>query len=101
MTILPRLPAANRSIAAAVSSSARTESIAGLISPPAPSSADRRRLATLGFRVSATSIRRLLASANLEPAPRRSRPSWREFLRAQAATIVACDFFRKAGRPNP
>jgi hypothetical protein len=25
--------------------------------------------------------------------PRRSGPSWREFLRAQAASIVACDFF--------
>jgi putative transposase len=50
-------------------------------------------LAKLGFRVSPTSIRRLLASANLEPAPRRSGPSWREFLQAQAASIVACDFF--------
>jgi putative transposase len=50
-------------------------------------------LAKLGFRVSPTSIRRLLAHARLEPAPRRSGPSWREFLRAQAASIVACDFF--------
>jgi putative transposase len=25
--------------------------------------------------------------------PRRSGPSWRKFLRAQAATVVACDFF--------
>jgi transposase InsO family protein len=50
-------------------------------------------LAKLGLRVSPTSIRRLLAQARLEPAPRRSGPSWREFLRAQAASIVACDFF--------
>jgi hypothetical protein len=50
-------------------------------------------LAKLGFTVSATSIRRLLAHAQLEPAPRRFGPSWREFLRAQAASIVACDFF--------
>ena len=50
-------------------------------------------LAKLGFRVSPTSIRRLLAQAKLEPAPRRSGPTWREFLRAQAASIVACDFF--------
>ena len=35
-------------------------------------------LAKLGFRVSATSIRRLLAQAKLEPAPRRDGPSWRE-----------------------
>jgi transposase InsO family protein len=50
-------------------------------------------LAKLGLRVSATSIRRLLVQARLEPAPRRAGPSWREFLRAQAASIVACDFF--------
>ncbi len=29
----------------------------------------------------------------LKPAPRRGGPSWREFLRAQAASIVASDFF--------
>jgi transposase InsO family protein len=50
-------------------------------------------LAKLGFRASPTSIRRLLAQARVEPAPRRSGPSWREFLRAQAASVVACDFF--------
>jgi putative transposase len=50
-------------------------------------------LGKLGLRVLPTSIRRLIARANLEPAPRRSGPSWREFLRAQAASIVACDFF--------
>src|SRR6266581_4249721 len=54
-------------------------------------------LAKLGFRVSPTSIRRLLAKAKLEPAPRRSGPSWREFLHAQAASIVACDFFTVEG----
>jgi transposase len=50
-------------------------------------------LAKLGYGISPTSIRRLLARAKLEPAPRRSGPSWRQFLRAQAASIVACDFF--------
>jgi putative transposase len=50
-------------------------------------------LAKLGFDVSPTSIRRLLARARLDPAPRQSGPSWREFLRAQAASVVACDFF--------
>jgi hypothetical protein len=50
-------------------------------------------LAKLGFQVSPTSLRRLLAQAKLKPAPRRSGPSWREFLRAQGASIVACDFF--------
>ncbi|MFN2629645.1 MAG: integrase core domain-containing protein [Gaiellaceae bacterium] len=50
-------------------------------------------LAKLGLQASPTSIRRLLAHAQLEPAPRRSGPSWREFLRVQAASIVGCDFF--------
>ncbi len=50
-------------------------------------------LARLGFTSSPTSIRRLLTHARLVPAPQRSGPSWREFLRAQAASIVACDFF--------
>ena len=50
-------------------------------------------LAKLGFRVSPTTIRRLLARSGLGPAPRKSGPGWREFLRAQAESIVACDFF--------
>ena len=50
-------------------------------------------LRKLGFAISPTSVRRLLARSGLEPAPRRGGPSWREFLQAQAAGIVACDFF--------
>jgi len=50
-------------------------------------------LAKLGIKVSPTSIRRLLARPRLGPAPRRDGPSWHEFLRAQASSIVACDFF--------
>jgi putative transposase len=50
-------------------------------------------LATLGLRVSPTTVRRLLAPLRTGPAPRRSGPGWREFLRTQAASIVACDFF--------
>ena len=50
-------------------------------------------LTKLGFQVSPTSIRRLLARSKVGPAPRRSGPSWREFLRARAASIIACDFF--------
>jgi hypothetical protein len=33
------------------------------------------------------------ACAGLDPAPRSSGQGWREFLRPQAASIVACDFF--------
>jgi transposase InsO family protein len=50
-------------------------------------------LSKLSLRVSPSTVRRLLGQAGLGPAPRRSGPSWREFLRAQAASIVACDFF--------
>jgi putative transposase len=50
-------------------------------------------LVRLGLRVSPTTVRRLLARAGLGPAPRRSGPGWREFLRTQAVSIVACDFF--------
>jgi hypothetical protein len=54
---------------------------------------EHRTKGKLGFRVSPTSIRRLLARARLEPAPRRTGPSWREFLRGQAASVAASDFF--------
>ena len=50
-------------------------------------------LAKLGIRVSATTIRMLLRHHGLGPAPRRSGPSWSQFLRAQADGILACDFF--------
>lgn len=50
-------------------------------------------LRKLGFRVSPTSIRRLLAQARLDPAPRHGGSSWREFLKSQAASIIACGFF--------
>jgi putative transposase len=50
-------------------------------------------LSKLGVSVSPSTVRRLLARAGLGPAPRRSGPSWRQFLRAQGASVVACDFF--------
>jgi putative transposase len=50
-------------------------------------------LLKLGVRISPSTVRRLLLAAGLTPAPRRSGPSWREFLRQQAASVLACDFF--------
>jgi putative transposase len=50
-------------------------------------------LLKLGLRVSPSTVRRLLLAAGLKPAPRRSGPSWRDFLRQQAASTIACDFF--------
>ncbi len=50
-------------------------------------------LAKLGVRVSATAIRTLLRRHGLGPAPRRSGPTWSEFLRSQARGVLAADFF--------
>jgi putative transposase len=50
-------------------------------------------LQQLGVQVSSTAIRTTLRRHGLEPAPRRATPTWRAFLRQQAAGIVACDFF--------
>ncbi len=50
-------------------------------------------LLKLGFRISPSTVRRLIASAGLEPAPRRGAVSWPAFLRRQAASLLACDFF--------
>ena len=49
-------------------------------------------LRKLGIRVSATSIRRVLRHHGLGPVPRNG-PSWSEFLRAQASSVLATDFF--------
>jgi putative transposase len=46
----------------------------------------------LGVVVSATTVRKVLRAEHLGPAPRRSGPSWREFLRAQAKSVIAVDF---------
>jgi hypothetical protein len=50
-------------------------------------------LAGLGQRVSATTVAKILRQAGLSPAGARAELSWREFLRAHAASMIACDFF--------
>jgi putative transposase len=46
----------------------------------------------LGIVVSATTVRKILRAGGLGPTVRRG-PSWREFLRTQAESIIAMDFF--------
>jgi len=47
----------------------------------------------LGFRVGASTVRRVLQRLRIPPAPQRTRSTWRQFLRIQASTMLACDFF--------
>ncbi len=50
-------------------------------------------LARLGVGIAASTVWSILQQAGIDPAPRRSSETWREFLRSQASGIVACDFF--------
>ena len=47
----------------------------------------------LGYRAGASTVRRVLKRLRVPPAPQRDRAAWRQFLRSQAATMLACDFF--------
>jgi putative transposase len=50
-------------------------------------------LRKLGVTVSATTVRNILRRHGLGPAPRRGDVTWSEFLRHQAGSVLACDFF--------
>src|SRR4051812_6787066 len=55
-------------------------------------------LVSLGYRVAASTVWKILHAAGIDPAPLRSGPSWRQFLTAQAETIIACDFLPSTPR---
>ena len=49
-------------------------------------------LAKLGHLIAASTVWQILHNAGIGPAPRRTGPTWRQFLTAQARGILAVDF---------
>ena len=50
-------------------------------------------LAGLGVNVAASTVSEILKTHGIGPAPRRTGPTWSQFLPSQAEAILACDFF--------
>ncbi len=50
-------------------------------------------LSSLGYRIGASTVWKILNAAGIDPAPRRAGPTWAQFLRAQAHAILAYDLF--------
>jgi transposase len=49
-------------------------------------------LADLGVKIAASTAREILKKAGTGPAPRRTAPTWSQFLRSQAEAVLASDF---------
>jgi len=49
-------------------------------------------LVKLGHRIAASTVWQILHDAGIDPAPRRTGPTWKQFLTAQARGILAADF---------
>ena len=50
-------------------------------------------LAALGVKVAASTVWEILKASGIDPGRRQTGPTWSQFLRSQAAAILACDFF--------
>ncbi len=50
-------------------------------------------LVGLGVKVAASTVWQILKTNGTGPAPRRTGPTWSQFLHSQAEAILACDFF--------
>ena len=50
-------------------------------------------LCRLSHRIGASTVWTILRRAGVDPAPKRSALTWRQFLRAQAKGVLAVDFF--------
>src|SRR5947209_13301014 len=50
-------------------------------------------LVRLGHRIAASTVWQILHDAGIDPAPRRSDPTWRQFLTAQAKAVLAVDWY--------
>jgi putative transposase len=77
--------------------SAEITALIGLLATENPGWGYQRiqgELLKLGHRVCASTIRRVLKTLKISPAPNRHTDiTWRQFLHAQAATMLAADFF--------
>jgi putative transposase len=49
-------------------------------------------LVKLGHPIAASTVWQILHTAGIDPAPRRSGPTWKQFLTAQACGVLAADF---------
>ena len=49
-------------------------------------------LVGLGIKLAASTVWAILKNAGIAPAPKRLEPSWTEFLRQQATSMLECDF---------
>jgi putative transposase len=50
-------------------------------------------LAGLSINIAPSTVWKIVTTAGIDPAPRRTGPTWMQFLRSQAEAIIATDFF--------